>query len=80
MTKPVASAFHCERRLRVFERDILRLGTAMTYISLIRGVAAQGHLDAGGRHLHFRIAAHLGRLQNRPGPEGAYPLTTHPRR
>jgi hypothetical protein len=22
-------AFHCERRLRVFERDILRLGTAM---------------------------------------------------
>ena len=23
------SAFHCARRLRVFERDILRLGTAM---------------------------------------------------
>ncbi|SKT90505.1 Uncharacterised protein [Mycobacteroides abscessus subsp. abscessus] len=29
LTSSVAVAFHCERRLRVFERDILRLGTAM---------------------------------------------------
>lgn len=28
-TSSVFVAFHCERRLRVFERDILRLGTAM---------------------------------------------------
>jgi hypothetical protein len=29
----VASVFHCERRLRVFDRDILRLGTAMVELS-----------------------------------------------
>lgn len=28
-TSSVLVAFHCERRLRVFERDILRLGVAM---------------------------------------------------
>ena len=28
-TSSIFVAFHCERRLRVFERDILRLGTAM---------------------------------------------------
>ncbi|EUA11448.1 hypothetical protein I546_3128 [Mycobacterium kansasii 732] len=28
-TSSVEVAFHCERRLRVFARDVLRLGTAM---------------------------------------------------
>src|SRR3977135_2370870 len=44
------SAFHCERRLRVFERDILRLGTAMVGPSPLGlkflGVARR---DLGGR-------------------------------
>ena len=33
LTSPVWSAFHCARRLRVFARDILRLGTAMIELS-----------------------------------------------
>ena len=48
-TISVLAAFHCARRLRVFARDILRLGVAMVGPhSSIRGFACMSRGMAGG--------------------------------
>jgi len=69
----VASAFHCARRLRVFARDILRLGTAMIELSIVSGgiwVALPASLDYERRQLLTRIAGELDRLQTHPAEVG----------
>jgi hypothetical protein len=38
--------FHCARRLRVFARDILRLGTAMIELLLLKGPGARRETPA----------------------------------
>ena len=48
VTSPVGVAFHCARRLRVFARDILRLGTAMIKLSSYMGLVLQASLDLPG--------------------------------
>jgi hypothetical protein len=60
----VRLAFHCARRLRVFARDILRLGTAMIEHLLYRGIEVRA-ANIRRRQLHFRIAGELHSIQNR---------------
>ncbi len=42
-TKCTAVAFHCDRRERVFERDIFRLGTATTTSPLTSDLTQDGN-------------------------------------
>src|ERR1044071_5370146 len=69
-TSSVRVAFHCERRLRVFARDILRLGTAMVENLLLRTTKYAPRRGVRRRQSPFRIAREEYPLQNvsrRPG-------------
>src|ERR1700730_14807798 len=72
-TSSVFVAFHCERRLRVFARDILRLGTAMVGPNSSFGAWSGMSRDVAGRpnvrRVSIRIVGGLLVAKTVPGAE-----------